>query len=149
MIERLILAAIVVSGEIPAASDRVSDFVNEYLRKKQIPGCAVVVRHNGKTVLCRGYGVANLEHSVRVRLQTVFQSGSMGKQFTAMAVMTLIEEKKLAVDDPISKYLPVPASWSGITIRHLLTHTSGLGDYPENFSLQPAAKSHHSSFPCR
>jgi CubicO group peptidase (beta-lactamase class C family) len=73
---------------------------------------------------------------VRVTSQTVFQSGSVGKQFTAMAVMVLIEEKKLDLDDPISKYLDVPNAWSAITVRHLLTHTSGLGDYPEKFSLQ-------------
>ena len=119
-----------------AAADRVSDFVNAYLKKKQIPGCALMVRHNGKVVLAAGYGFANLEHNVRVTPQTVFQSGSVGKQFTAMAVMILIEEKKLDLDDPISKYLDVPSAWSAITVRHLLTHTSGLGDYPEKFSLQ-------------
>jgi len=118
------------------AADRVSDFVNEYLKKNQIPGCALMVRHDGKVVLCRGYGVANLEHGARVAPQTVFQSGSIGKQFTAMAIMMLIEEQKLALDDPISKYLDVPENWSAIRIRHLLTHTSGLGDYPESFSLQ-------------
>jgi len=119
-----------------ASADRVSDFVNEYLKKNKIPGCAVMVRHDGKVVLLRGYGVANVEHGVRVIPQTVFQSGSIGKQFTAMAVMILIEEKKLGLDDLISKYLDVPDAWSAITVRHLLTHTSGLGDYPEKFSLQ-------------
>src|SRR6266513_2894088 len=83
-----------------AASDRVSDFVNEYLKKNQIPGCAVMVRQDGKVVLCQGYGVANVEHDVRVTPQTVFQSGSIGKQFTAMAIMMLIEQKKLDLDDP-------------------------------------------------
>jgi CubicO group peptidase (beta-lactamase class C family) len=119
-----------------AAADRVSDFVNAYLKRKQVPGCALMIRHNGKVVLAAGYGFANLEHKVPVTPQTVFQSGSVGKQFTAMAVMLLVEEQKLALDEPISKHLPVPASWSGITVRHLLTHTSGLGDYPEKFSLQ-------------
>jgi CubicO group peptidase (beta-lactamase class C family) len=119
-----------------ATADRVSDFVNEYSKKKEIPGCAVMIQHDGKTVICQGYGVANIEHGVRVIPQTVFQSGSVGKQFTAMAVMILIEEKKLALEDPISKYLDVPKNWSAIRVRHLLTHTSGLGDYPESFSLQ-------------
>jgi CubicO group peptidase (beta-lactamase class C family) len=119
-----------------AAADRVGDFVNAYLKKKQIPGCAVMVRHNGKVALLRGYGIANIEHGVRVTPQTVFQSGSIGKQFTAMAVITLIEQKKLDLDDPISKYLDVPETWAAIRVRHLLTHTSGLGDYPEKFSLQ-------------
>src|ERR1700757_1313600 len=132
----LLVAAVVRAASASTVSDRVNDFVNADLKKKQIPGCAVMIRHNGEVALLRGYGVANLEHRVRVTPQTVFQSGSMGKQFTAMAVLILVEEKKLALDDPISKYLDVPESWSGIRVHHLLTHTSGLGDYPESFSLQ-------------
>jgi CubicO group peptidase (beta-lactamase class C family) len=128
----LLLALTPVAGE----TDRAGDFVNDYLQKRQIPGCAVMVRHNGKFVLSEGYGVANLEHGVRVTPETIFQSGSMGKQFTAMAVMMLVEERKLSLDDLISKYLAVPSNWSGIKVRHLLAHTSGLGDYPEDFSLQ-------------
>lgn len=117
-------------------TDRAGDFVNDYLKRKQIPGCAVMVRRDGKVVRLAGYGLANLEHGVRVTPQTVFQSGSIGKQFTAMAVMMLIEQGKLSLDDPISKHLAVPPTWSGITMRHLLTHTAGIGDYPEDFSLQ-------------
>ncbi|MEY2519903.1 MAG: hypothetical protein QOF24_1662 [Verrucomicrobiota bacterium] len=132
----LLLASFLVLVPIASATDRAGDFVNGYLKRKQIPGCAVMVRQNGKVVLSAGYGIANLEHGVRVTPQTVFQSGSMGKQFTAMAVMMLVEEGKLALEDPISKHLAVPSSWSSITVRHLLTHTAGLGDYPEDFSLQ-------------
>ena len=84
-----------------------------------------MVRHDGKVVLCQGYGVTNVEHGVRVTSRTVFQSGSIG--ITAMAIMMLIEEKKFALEDPISKYLDVPENWSAIHVRHLLTHTSGLG----------------------
>ena len=132
----LLVVTILHAASADTATDRVSNFVNEYLKKNQIPGCAVMVRHDGKVVLCQGYGVANVEHGVRVTPQTVFQSGSIGKQFTAMAIMMLIEEQKLALEDPISKYLDVPENWSAIRVRHLLTHTSGLGDYPESFSLQ-------------
>jgi len=132
----LLALTILRAAYADTAADRVSDFVNEYLKKNQIPGCAVMVRHDGKVALCRGYGVANLEHGARVTPQTVFQSGSIGKQFTAMAIIMLIEEQKLALEDPISKYLDVPENWSAIRVRHLLTHTSGLGDYPESFSLQ-------------
>ncbi len=132
----LLVVTILHMAYADTSTDRVSNFVNEYLKKNQIPGCAVVVRHDGEVVLCQGYGVANLEHGVRVTPQTVFQSGSIGKQFTAMAIMTLIEEQRLALDDPISKYLDVPGNWSAIRVRHLLTHKSGLGDYPESFSLQ-------------
>ena len=129
----LLLMAVSLSS---ARADQVSDFVNGYLKKKQIPGCAVLVRKDGAVVLSGGYGLANLEHDVKVTPKTVFQSGSVGKQFTAMAVMILAEEGKLSLGDPVSKYLKVPSSWSEMTLRHLLTHTSGLGDYPDKFSLQ-------------
>jgi CubicO group peptidase (beta-lactamase class C family) len=120
----------------PSFADPADDFVERYIQKKQIPGLALLVVQDGKIVRAQGYGMANLEHSVPVKPQTVFQSGSVGKQFTATAVMMLAEEGKLSVDDPISKYLDVPDSWKAITIRHLLSHTSGLGDYPEDFDLQ-------------
>ena len=131
----LLLAALALTG-LNARADAVADFVNGYLKKKQIPGCAVMVRKDGKVVLSAGYGTANLEHRTEVTSKTVFQSGSVGKQFTAMAVMMLVEEGKLSLGDPLSKFLKGPSDWSKITIRHLLTHTSGMGDYPENFSLQ-------------
>jgi CubicO group peptidase (beta-lactamase class C family) len=118
-----------------AAPDPVHDFITAYIAKNQIPGVALLVRRQGKVVRAEGYGMANLEHRVPVKAETVFQSGSMGKQFTAMAVMTLVEEHKLGLDDLVSKYLDTPPEWKGITVRHLLTHTSGLGDYPEDFPM--------------
>jgi len=132
----LLLASFLALTPDASGTDRAGDFVNDNLKRKQIPGCAVMVRHEGNLVLSEGYGIANLEHGVRVTPQTVFQSGSMGKQFTAMAVMMLVEEGKLSLDDRISKHLSIPSAWSRMTVRHLLTHTSGLGDYPEHFSLQ-------------
>ena len=132
----LFLAWIVAASAFAQAADPTHDFITAYIAKNKSPGVAIMVRSNGKVVRAEGYGMANLEHMVPVKPETVFQSGSMGKQFTAMAVMTLVEEHKLSLDDPVSKYLAVPASWSGIKIRHLLTHTSGLGGYPEQFSLQ-------------
>jgi D-alanyl-D-alanine carboxypeptidase len=132
----LLLASLVALIPEAQAAESATGFLNDYLKRKQIPGCAVMVRREGKVALLEGYGLANLEHDVRVTPQSVFQSGSMGKQFTAMAVMMLAEEGKLSLDDRIAKHLSVPSSWSRITVRHLLTHTSGLGDYPEDFSLQ-------------
>lgn len=136
---RVAIVALLASVSVAQAQEqpeRIADFVNNYLKKKQIPGCAVLVRHEGRTVHCAGYGVANLEQGVKVTPQTVFQSGSLGKQFTAMAVMLLVEQDQLSLGDPVSKFLKLPSTWSKITVRHLLTHTSGLGDYPEGFSLQ-------------
>lgn len=132
---RLLLGFLFATAQSATAADQVDDFINDYLKRKQIPGCAVMVRHEDKTVL-GSYGSANLEHDVRVTPQTIFQSGSMGKQFTAFAIMLLVEDGKLKLEDPVDKYLNVPQTWSGITVRHLLTHTSGLGDYPEDFSMR-------------
>jgi D-alanyl-D-alanine carboxypeptidase len=89
----------------------------------------VLVLKDGKVIKEKGYGTANLEHSVPVTPQTVFQSGSIGKTFTAALILLLEQDGKLRLDDPISRHLPnTPAAWAKITIRHLLTHTSGLGD---------------------
>lgn len=123
------------------AQDGVSTKVDEYIRaemlSQQIPGVSVAVVKNGEIVLARGYGLANVEHQVPVKPETIFQSGSMGKQFTATAVMMLVEEGKLSLDDKITKYFPDgPVAWNNITVRHLLTHTSGMTDYPADFDLR-------------
>ena len=117
-------------------ADDVDDFVQQQMAKKHTPGLALLVVKDGQTVKSKGYGMANLEHQVPVKPETIFQSGSVGKQFTATGVMMLVEEGKLALEDPVGKYLTVPETWKGITIRHLLTHTSGLGDYPEDLDFR-------------
>ena len=134
--KRFALPLLLLSTLFARCDDAVDQFVSTFLAKKQVPGVALLVRQNGRTVKMQGYGLANIEHDVPVVPQTIFQSGSMGKQFTAMAVLMLAERGKLNIDDPISKYLEVPATWRGIVIRHLLTHTSGLGDYPEKFDMR-------------
>jgi CubicO group peptidase (beta-lactamase class C family) len=92
---------------------------------------------NGEVVKAKGYGLANVELNVPASAETVYQSGSTGKQFTATAVMMLVEDGKLALDDKINKYFPdSPESWNNITIRHLLTHTSGTTDYPKDFDFR-------------
>jgi len=109
---------------------RLDAFVAAEMRREKVPGVAVGVIRDGRVLLARGYGEANVEHHVPVTRQTVFQSGSLGKQFTAVAVMLEVEEGKLALDDPIGRYLPAtPAAWQRITIRNLLTHTSGIATY--------------------
>lgn len=95
----------------------------------QGPGCAVGVSQDGKPALTRAYGLANLEYGVPNTPETIFESGSVAKQYTAAAVMLLVGDGKLSLDDDIRKHLPeVPAFGTTITIRHLLTHTSGLRD---------------------
>ncbi|MEO7723793.1 MAG: serine hydrolase domain-containing protein [Chthoniobacterales bacterium] len=131
----LALVCLTSAGAV-LTDNRADEFVDAYMKRKQIPGCAIMVRHKGATVMQAGHGMANLEHDVPVTAQTFFQSASMGKQFTAFAIMLLVEEGKIALGDPVAKYLTAPKSWAGVTVRHLLTHTSGLGDYPEDFSMR-------------
>jgi CubicO group peptidase (beta-lactamase class C family) len=94
------------------------------------PGCAVGVASGGRSVLERAYGLADLEHDVRNRPDTIFEAGSVAKQFTAAVVLLLAQEGKLSLDDPVRKYIPeVPDYGEPITIRQMLTHTSGLRDW--------------------
>ena len=123
----LLLALLVA---VPAAADPVDDYVRTVMAAKKIPGLSIAVLRDGKIVKSTGYGFANLEHDVAATPDTIYQSGSVGKQFTAAGILMLAEDGKLGLDDRLSKYFPDgPSSWHRITIRHLLTHTSGLKDY--------------------
>jgi len=94
------------------------------------PGCALGVYRNGTIEYARGYGMANLELGVALSPQSVFDIGSTSKQFTATSVMLLARDGKLSLDDDIRKYIPeLPNYGKTITIRHILTHTSGIRDY--------------------
>ncbi len=93
------------------------------------PGCAVGVRSDGEVVLERGYGMASLENAVAIRPGTIFQIGSVSKQFTTMAILLLARDGKLSLDDEVRKYIPeLPDYGTPLTIRHMLSHTSGLRD---------------------
>jgi CubicO group peptidase (beta-lactamase class C family) len=95
----------------------------------QAPGCAVGVARNGTVLFERGYGMSNLETDTPIRPSSIFHVASVSKQFTAMAIMLLDHDGKLSVDDNIRKYLPeIPDYGTPITIRQLLSHTSGLRD---------------------
>src|SRR5687768_1369859 len=121
-------------GEI---TTQVDEFIQAEMQKQKIPGVSLAVVKDGRPLLAKGYGFANLEHQVPVKPETIFQSGSVGKQFTAMAVMMLVEDGKIALDGKIGKYLgDVPPAWANITVRHLLTHTGGMTDYPQDFDFR-------------
>lgn len=116
---------------------KVDEFIKSEMQKQKIPGVSLAVVKDGKPLLVKGYGFANLEHQVPVKPETIFQSGSVGKQFTATAVMMLVEDGKINLDEKIGKYLgDVPESWTNITVRHLLSHTSGMTDYPKDFDFR-------------
>ncbi|MBX3291348.1 MAG: beta-lactamase family protein [Acidobacteria bacterium] len=102
------------------------------MRLKNAPGVAVAVVKDGKVIKSAGYGLSNIETNTRATADTVFEIGSVTKQFTAAAIMLLAQDGKLAVSDTIGKYFPdAPESWNKITIRHLLTHTSGIQNHVE------------------
>jgi CubicO group peptidase (beta-lactamase class C family) len=120
-----------------AQTDAVDTYVHAEMTKQHIPGLALLVSRDGEVVRAQGYGMANVELQVPVKPETIFQSGSMGKQFTATAVMMLVEEGKIALDDPLTKYFPdAPATWKQVTIRELLSHTAGFSDYPKDFDMR-------------
>jgi CubicO group peptidase (beta-lactamase class C family) len=135
MHNRLIaLVALALAAEPIAAQTRdvtaMADTVFSRWNSTHTPGCAVGVARDGKTLLTRGYGMADLETGTANTAETIFESGSVAKQFTATAVMLLVLDGKLKLDDPARKYVPeLPEYDRPITVRHLLTHTSGLRDW--------------------
>ncbi|HVH61118.1 MAG TPA: serine hydrolase domain-containing protein, partial [Candidatus Sulfotelmatobacter sp.] len=125
--------AVVTANKLPAGNDadeKVDAFVGSELERQRIPGVELGVYRDGKLTKAQGYGLANVEWNAAVTPDTIFQSGSVGKQFTATAVMMLVEEGKVGLDDPVKKYLPdAPAKWNDIKVHNLLSHTSGLSEY--------------------
>jgi CubicO group peptidase (beta-lactamase class C family) len=130
-----VLAAQFAAADQPA--DEVTRFVRAEMEKQHVPGLALLVSRDGQPIRAEGYGLANVELQVPVRPETIFQSGSVGKQFTATAVMMLVEAGKVRLEDPLSQYFPQgPAWWQKVTIRELLSHTAGFTDYPKDFDLR-------------
>jgi CubicO group peptidase (beta-lactamase class C family) len=112
----------------PAASPTIDAILAEWT--SATPGCAVGVEVDGRTVLEKGFGMADLERGVPNRGDTIFEAGSVSKQFTAAAVLLLARDGKLSLDDQVRKYVPeLPDYGTPLTIRHMLTHTSGLRDW--------------------
>jgi CubicO group peptidase (beta-lactamase class C family) len=116
---------------------KIDAYVRAEMTKRNIPGVSLAVVTKDQPPLIRSYGLANIEHQIPVKPETIFQSGSVGKQFTSAAVMLMVEDGKLGLDDQVSKHLgPVPEPWTTLTVRHLLTHTGGLVGYPKGFDYQ-------------
>ena len=112
-----------------ALSAEVDAAVLQQMKDQHIPGIGLAVVVDGHVVKARGYGLANIELGAPASPDTAFEAGSITKQFTAAAIMLLVEEGKISLDDSISKYFPeAPPALKAVTIRHLLTHTSGIPD---------------------
>lgn len=134
---RCAFVALVLAGSAPGATlttpaDARSqvDKIFERYNHTSTPGCAVGATIDGAAVLTAAYGMADLEHGIALAPESIFEPGSIAKQFTAGAVLLLAQQGKLSLDDPVRKYIPeVPDYGTPITIRHLINHTSGLRDW--------------------
>src|SRR6202162_2985008 len=119
-----------VGGLTPEQVTAIDRYMAAEMRREDVPGVAVGIYSRGQILLAKGYGLANIEVYVLVEAETIFQSGSVGKQFPSAAIMMLVEEGKIGLDDSIVKYFPnAPPSWQAIRVKNLLSHTSGLSEY--------------------
>ena len=117
-----------------AQRDSIDVFINNQMKQQGIIGLSIGIIQNGKVIKAKGYGQANIELNVPASEKTVYKTGSISKQFIAAGIMKLVQEGKLKVSDPITKFIKgAPEKWSAITIRHLLNHTSGLPLDPPGF----------------
>lgn len=112
---------------VTAQADKVDDFVKAEMQKQRISGLSIAVVKEGKIIKAEGYGLANVELNIPAKPETVYQIGSVSKQLIAAGVLLLLQDGKLSLDDKLSKFLDgTPDTWKEITVRHLLTHTSGI-----------------------
>jgi D-alanyl-D-alanine carboxypeptidase len=129
---RAVVAALLIGFGPPifAEADKIDDYVSAQMRQLHIPGLSLAIVREGRIAKAQGYGFANVELKAHATTETVYEIGSNTKQFTAAAIMMLVEEGKVHLEDAITKYFPeAPEAWHGITIRHLLSHTSGIQNH--------------------
>ena len=123
----LLPLAVMLIAVAPVRGQDIDEFVRGWIGKQHVPAAAIAIVKDGALIKSEGYGLADVENRVPARPDTVFKIGSLSKQFIATGVLLLVQDGRLAVDDRVSKYLEgTPTTWEAITIRHLLTHTSGL-----------------------
>ena len=132
---------LILLGAVVLQAQDIDGVVKSQMQTLHIPGASVAVIKDGVLVKAEGYGIADMEHGIAARPDTVYKIGSTSKQFIAAGIMLLVQDGKVAVDDKVTKYLSdAPATWQSITLRHLLTHTSGLvreGPGFDGFKGQP------------
>ena len=110
-----------------SAGKKTDEYIRVMMLKKHIPGLSVAVLKEGKILKMQSYGFANIETRSPAASQTVYKIGSLSKQFIAAGMMMLQQDGKINLDSPVNRYLDsLPSAWQGISVRNLLTHTSGL-----------------------
>jgi D-alanyl-D-alanine carboxypeptidase len=136
----------ILSEPLHCVGDEVDNYVTRQMRRQHAVGLSLAVVKDSRLVLAKGFGSANVELDFPVNRETGFDIASIGKQFTAAAAMILVEQAKMRLDDRITNYLSdLPQAWSQVTIRHLLTHTSGIKNYTDLPNFKDLAKSHIST----
>jgi D-alanyl-D-alanine carboxypeptidase len=127
-------------AQAPAASNALDAVVQKSMEARKFPAVSIAVVKDGRTVVARGYGLADVEKSIPATEKTTYQLASITKQFTAAAVLMLVEDGKVSLDAKVTGILPgLPAAWSPVTVRHLLTHTSGIKSYTDVFGAKKVA----------
>ena len=122
-----LVVLLLLAAAVPAHADKTDDFIKAEMQRQNIPGLSLAVIKDGKIIKAEGYGLANTKLKIPARAETVYRIASVSKQFIATGIMLLVQEGRLNLDDAISKYLVgSPSTWKDITVRHCLTHTSGL-----------------------
>lgn len=122
-----LLVVLFLAAPVSARSDKTDDFVRAEMKRQNIPGLSLAIVHDGRVIKAAGYGVADRKRETPATPETVYKIASVSKQFIATGIMLLVQEGRVGVHDPVRKYLEdAPAAWKNITIRHLLTHTSGI-----------------------
>jgi D-alanyl-D-alanine carboxypeptidase len=133
----LLVVACFWLASVAARAQDIDGFVKRWMASQHVPGVAIAVIKDGALVKAEGYGLADVEHGIPVGPDTVFKIGSVSKQFIATGIMLLVQDGKVALGDKVGKYLEgTPAAWQSITLRHLLTHTSGLVREAPGFDTQ-------------
>lgn len=116
-------------------ADQIDDYIKSQMQEQHIPGLSVAIVREGHVILAKGYGLANVELNAPATADTVYHLASLTKQFTAAAIMLLVQDGKLGLDNKINRYLEnAPANWQEVTVRQLLTHTSGIKDHLNEMS---------------
>lgn len=125
-----VLVSFIANGQVSQLqAAQIDSLIRREMRERRIPGLQVAVVQHGQTVLLKSYGVANVQHAVPVTNKTVFSINSCTKAFTGVAIMQLVEEGKIDLEAPVSRYVEnLPVAWQPVKVRQLLTHVSGLPD---------------------
>jgi len=122
-----LVLSLLIGASLPVRADAVDDYVKAQMQTLHPPGLSIAVLERGRLIKVAGYGLANVETDTPATPETVYKIASLSKQFLSAAIMLLVQEGKIGLDDKAEKYLNgSPVSWRNITIRNLLTHTSGM-----------------------